>query len=383
MNRIRFAAAALAALSSAAAFGEVAAGYPDWTGMSEKTHVYGRMLSPSDLRHKITVVIEIDPSDAESAKKQIEAVLPFCALDSLSAISHAVVWERFKMPRGVTVAFSCMNAKDGPEAIQAFIKDKNNAKALEVFKRLQMPIYSGLTFPGAPDGTGKRPFAYLMGPDGTTPLASGSADAKTLAQFKKTAAEAKKKLPAWRQYYGPVAELQHFKSLEKAFDPAKPKPLAPEVAKLRKGIASKDPEVAKEAQQLFDALEQTKSDLMTRIALEAWSCPHRAAYDAQELLKYWPGEKKHIAKYAEKIKSIPEAGVMAKMFSQVMTWSDPEFTCKNAGEAKKIVAELNKMKKTLEKYQESKVVSVQNGAAFLMGEIDELIEVVPMRVPEK
>ena len=71
------------------------------------------------------------------------------------------------------------------------------------------------------------------------------------------------------------------------------------------------------------------------------------------------------------------------MFCKLMTWAGPDFTCKNAGEAKKIVAELNKMKKDLEKLQESKVIVVQNGALTMATQVDELIALIPTKVPEK
>jgi hypothetical protein len=66
-----------------------------------------------------------------------------------------------------------------------------------------------------------------------------------------------------------------------------------------------------------------------------------------------------------------------------MEWADPAFVPKNAAAAKKIVAELNKSKKLLEKLKESKVMIVQNGASMLDAEIDELISSIPSKVPEK
>ena len=51
--------------------------------------------------------------------------------------------------------------------------------------------------------------------------------------------------------------------------------------------------------------------------------------------------------------------------------------------AEKFVAELNKMKKDLEKLQESKVIVVQNGALTMATQVDELIALIPTKVPEK
>ena len=71
------------------------------------------------------------------------------------------------------------------------------------------------------------------------------------------------------------------------------------------------------------------------------------------------------------------------MYCKLMAWSEPDFTCKNGGEVKKIIGELNKMKKDLEKLKESKVIVVQNGALLMDAQVDELISLIPTKVPEK
>ena len=138
-----------------------------------------------------------------------------------------------------------------------------------------------------------------------------------------------------------------------------------------------------EAQVAYDALSQTRSDLLFRIRLEARACPHRAYYDFQQLVKYWPSEKKKLDDVMARLKAIPDAEKLSKMFCKAMTWSEPDFECKNAGEAKKIVAELKKMKTQLAKMKESKVIVVQNGALLLDSQIDTLVETIPDRVAGK
>ena len=64
-----------------------------------------------------------------------------------------------------------------------------------------------------------------------------------------------------------------------------------------------------------------------------------------------------------------------------MEWSSPDFTCKGASDAKKIVQELNKIKKTLEKLKESKNLIAQNGALMMDVKVDELIATIPFKVP--
>lgn len=391
--RILAFAAALAAASAQAAgpaagkADPVAEGYPVWTGVSDKSHVMGRMITPSDLRHKFTVVVEIDANDVDKAKEQLGVAADLCALNSFRGVEESFNWARQELPRDsfVLVSYFGKDASVLSEAMKT--KDVTLSARLNAMKRSLIPVYRDVTFEGAPDGAGKRPFVYVMGVEGKTPIYSGEATSKSVSAIRAAISKSKSALTEsgwkWRRFYGSVDEPKFFKSLSKTLVPSKAKPVAAEVAKLKKGITSKNADTAKEAQILFDALEQTRSDLLYRIALEAPACPHRAAYDMQELLKFWPGERKKVATYAEKLKSIPDADKLARIFARVSEWADPAFECKNAGEAKKIVAELNKMKKDLEKLKESKVIVVQNGALLLDGEIDDLISLMPSRVQTK
>lgn len=49
-----------------AAADPVAEGFPAWEGLEDENRICGRMLCPSDLRHKITIVVEIEPTDEKS-----------------------------------------------------------------------------------------------------------------------------------------------------------------------------------------------------------------------------------------------------------------------------------------------------------------------------
>ena len=169
------------------------------------------------------------------------------------------------------------------------------------------------------------------------------------------------------------------KALEKGRS-GKPAPLKAVEDALLKAVVSKDAEKAREAQVLFDALNQTRSDLVMRIRMEVGACPHRAAYDIQELLKYWPSERKGVEDAQAKVKSCPEFGFLSKMFCKIMEWSSSDFTYKSARDAKKIVQERNKMKKSLEKLKESKNLIAQNGALTLDLKVDELIATIPTKV---
>ncbi len=324
----------------------VAEGFPDWQGISAKSFIMGREIVPSDLRHKVTIVVDIQPND--KLQSQLVLAAKFVEKTGLSRIGFGANWETLELPRDIIVVLSNRGGgKDKDrEAINAALKykgeDRNVSTALTSLRSMGCSVYDDVTFTGAPDSSGKRPF------------------------------------------YGAVGEPKFFPALAKALE--KGKPLAPVEKAILKDVVAKDPEKAKEAQILYDALNQTRSDLLMRISLEVKDCPHRAYYDVQEILKYWPAERKRLEPVYAKFKAVPGAEKLAKIFIKLKAWDDPEFTCKNAGEAKKIVAELNKLKKDLEKMKDPEknpVVVIQNGASLLDMKVDELISAIPLKVPAK
>jgi len=374
---IALAAAVVAAPFAKAAPGGVAAGYPDWTNVDKKHRLFGRDLCPSDLRHKLTLVLEIEPKDRDECVSNFKDITKLMWQNSYVQ-KHGTLWEEYVMPRDVQVVVSCFSIKDAPEMVAAVAQYNKGVTGSSPFSYCNIPVYSGLTFPGAPSGAGKRPFFYLMGPEGVEPLLSGKIDGKTVDAVRTKISKTKK--PAWMPYFGTVPEPKHFASLKKALDPAKPK-LAAEMPKLKKGMASKDPETAKEAQILYDAVEQARSDLVFKISQEFSSAPHVAACDIERLVKFWPSEKKNVAAVMEKMKAKPEMAKAVQMYVKTRPWANPEFTPKNAGESKKIVAELTGMKATLDKMAENSKDPVVQGVASLVGsEIDTLIEDIPTRV---
>ena len=387
--------AALLAAGPAAKIDPVAEGYPDWQGLTAKNYIAGREIGPSDLRHKVTIVIEIEPNE-----KLVEQLVLASKLAGRAAFStgFGANWEDLELPRDLIAAFSVRgaNAKARAEILEILtakkkIADKETASAIsKLGGPTGCPFYDDLTFTGAPDGTGKRPFVYVMGPTGKEPLFAGKLDAAGLKEANAAITKGKKEIsgwdPKWRQFYGNIAEPKFNVTLAKTLEKgktAKMAPLAPVSKALLTDVKSKDPERAKEAQILYDAIEQTRSDLVLRIQLEVGACPHRAYYDIETLIKYWPMEKKRLEAAYAKLKANPEIEPMGKMFCKLAEWSKPDFTCKNAGEAKKIVQELNKMKKALEKPKESKNITVQNGALLLDMKVDELIPVIPTKVAAK
>ena len=377
------AAAAMAVCAAAAPKADpVAEGFPVWQGVTPKNYVMGREISASDLRHRVTVVVEIEPG--ADLKSQLLRASGLVQSTGLTSLGHGANWESMELPRNVLLLVSNRGAKD-PDAIKAALKstDKDESTSLGYYRSAMIPFYDDVTFEGGPETSGKRPYFYVMGPTGTEPLAQGRLDA---AGVKAAGAAIKKGKSmvaeggAWRKFYG-TADPEHFPALAKTLE--KGKPVKPTAMAILKDVSSKDAERAKEAQIVYDALEQTRSELLLRIRLEASACPHRAYYDFQQLAKYWPSEKKKVDDLMNKLKAVPDGEKLAKIFCKVMTWADPEFTCKNKAEATKIVKELAKMKAMLEKMKESKVIVVQNGALLLDSQIDMLIATIPEKVAGK
>ena len=369
----------------------VAAGFPNWCGVGAKNDIGGRELCPSDLRHRLTVSVAGEPN--EELQGQLVLAGQFAALSGWATAGEPTDWNTFEPPRHPLTVVSVHGSRDH-EAVRSALRYKGDDQAIrrDLVTLLGQggSVYADVTFDGAPDSTGKRPYYYVMGPTGTEPLAQGELTADSVKDgIKKIRAERAKLLKsgvAWRPFYGNIEESKYHPLIAKVLEKgktAKLAPMAPVEKALLKDVTLKDEEQARTAQVLYDALNQTRTDLYTQIILESTHVPYRAYYDVLTLVKFWPAEKKRLERIYAKFKSIPELDTLSKMFCKMMVWEDPEFTCKNAGEAKKIVQELNKMKRSLGKMKESKVIQVQSGALLLDMKADELIATVPSKLPAK
>lgn len=386
MNKLALAFAAFAALELAAApaakVEPVAAGFPQWQGISPKSHIRGREITAADMRHRATVVVDVD-DNADLHKQLLEAAGLIQLTGLVSLGFEGGNWETMVLPRDVLIVVSCHGLLKNPDALKTALKSAGTEEAaLSGFSTAMVPFYENISFVGGPETEGKRPYIYVMGPTGTEPLSQGKLDGAGVKAARAAVNKAKAKLKEtpWKQFYG-TEDPEKFPAVSAAI--AKGKPLGPVAAALQKDVLSKDAEKAQAAQIVSDALSQARSDLLFRIRLEARACPHRAYYDFQQLVKFWPSEKKKLDEVMQKIKLVPDAEKLAKMFSKAIVWADPNFVCKNAGEAKKIVAELKKMKPALTKMKESKIIEIQNGALLLDAQVDELMSSIPSRLPEK
>ena len=251
-------------------------------------------------------------------------------------------------------------------------------------------VFREASFVGAADPVGKCPYVYVLGPNGGDPIWQGTLTGTVVPQVKSAVEKARQQMDKWetkwRPFFGTVAEPKFFPQLAKTLEngkTAKTCPLDPVAKSILADVTSKDAAKAREAQVLYDAINQTRNELKFRIALEAGKYPHVALVDMAELFKYWPGEKKKLESLVARLKSNSEAELFAKPYAKVRMWSEPGFKCKSAGEAKKIVAEMQKIKKQIAKYRESGDVVIQNAALTMDTKLDALIETIPETVESK
>lgn len=371
----------------------VSPSYPDWQGLTDKSFICGRAIGPSDLRHKVTIFLEVEAG--EKLKDQLVLASPLVIRSSINmAPAVEVDWNTYELPRDVIAVVSVHGVKKPSDVTGVWEKKtlaQEDAAAVLVYRQLGTSVYGDVTFTGAPESGGKYPFACVMGPGaGKEPLFKGELTAASLKDALAAVAKGQKQIKGWeekwRPFYGNIPSPRFNTSLAKALEKgkkAKKCPLDPVQKGLIADIKSGDEEKSKEAQVLFDAIAQTKSDLMLRIRMEAASCSYRAYYDVEMLLKYWPTEKKRVEAAVAKLRAYPDVETMGKMFLKYAEWASPEFACKNATEAKKIVQELKKMRKNLTKPKESQNIVVQNNALLLDMKIEELIPVIESVVQSK
>ena len=376
----------------------VAEGFLVWQGVSQKNYIYGREICPSDLRHRVVVVMEVEPN--EKFFDQVLLMGKVAIVNPVTYPNDSENWETRVLPRHTIVLVSVrgggknvvVDVKRGlslPKDSTGKTRDLNMLewRYLNCMKSGGVSYYADVVCQSTPNSAGNRPYAYVLGAAGTELCYKGPLNEGTVNDIKAAAVKAQKNMSAeWIPFYGSVLKPKFCTILGKTLEKgktAKTCPLASVSKSLLKDIVAQDKERAAESQVLYDAIEQTRSDLLLRILLEYKECPYRAYYDSQMLLKYWPGEKSRLDVVAAALKENPEVRKLSQMYCKVMIWADPEFTCKNAGEAKKIVGELSKMKKDLEKLKESKVIAVQNSALLMDAHVDELIDAIPSRLPEK
>ncbi len=350
----------------------VADGFVKWTGLdSVRGTGYLRCVTPSDLRGRFAIIVDIDET---KAVEQIRATHQVRGLEFIPRLG--LDWNFEAINRDVLVIYNLHGLSEADLA-EKVLKDP-------ILQQITgFSYFSNVTFDGAPNSESERPYIYVMGPDGKEPLYKGKLDkAKTAKEIRDAIEKAKAALPAWRPWYGYVEKAKYSKGFEAAIHGGKP--LEQIIMSLKKGISSKKQDVAMESQRLYDAIGRTKGDLLYRIIYERLDAPFAAMYDIEEATRRLPSMRGKLASYSEKIeKAHPNAKSAYKHYALYRKYADPAFHPKSKGEAKKMVAELSKSKQAVAKFADDDDVAIQTLAMTLPGFIDSLIEELPTRVLQK
>lgn len=377
---------AAAACAAPSKVDPVAEGFPSWEGVTERNYFYGRSITPSDLRQRAVLVIAL--KDDENLQKHLLDLIDVVrGLDDIPP-SHGAQWDTMdSMPRKCVIVVTFHGpAKSAAEDLKKALtpdKDakKEDAEKLSHWYAYASPaFYKDVTLAGAEPIT-EFPYVYVMDGKSATPTYKSVYKPADNAKIRNAVAKAKSGLPRWREFTG-VEEVQFFKDIEKKI--LAQKPLKPCIISLKASIGDKNPEKAREAQIMYDALNQYCSDLKLRISCEFRSSPARAYADAQKLFRYFPQEKKAIAQIDMYLKTNKSAVTLGKMYEKYLEWSQPDFVFKNASEAKKAVQLVNTWKKPLEKMsQDTSNMTLQGEASLILAQIDTIAEVLMTKVPQK
>ncbi len=378
--------ACVASFSAFAAKDPVAEGFLDWTNVEAKNLLCGLPITPSDLRQRTVVLLVAD--DAWISEKNISSLAKIAALMP-TPNGETFAWDVMDLNRSVMAVVSVRNSKSGKSGFGERFKtpkgtEQDVARQFLVVRDSRLPFYKDLAPAGAAEiAADKLPCVLVYGATSPEPVATveNFGDAK-MNEVKKAIGVAKKQMPIdWAPMIG-VREPQHCKTVPSLV--AKGKPATAILAAVRSSLKSKDPEVAKEAQTIYDAINQHGTMLKLRIMCEYKTAPARAYYDYTQLVRLFPSEKKSVAEVAARLKGNKDVLSLGKMLEKIMLWSSDDFMCKNESEAQKIVKDLQKFKKAIDAIgEESKNARLQGEAMLFSSQLDSLIGTIPTKIQPK
>lgn len=365
----------------------VAEGFASWTGVTPKNHVAGRVLEPSDLRQRVTVVVEmeVDEKDPLAVKlgDQLRLTGELARNDSFPA--GASSWDELEeLPRKCLVVASLNGACTSRQVAQAATtrkgEDAEKNMGSHWVQRSSLAFYTDLKLVGGPDNGGKYPYVYVMGPSGSEPVWKGVYSADVHKEVVRAIAKAAGTIGDWTPLTG-VAEPQFFK--KEAQDLRQGKPAKPVLVKLKGALQDKNAEKAREAQVMYDAVYQYRSDLINRIRCEIGPSPARAYVDMQQLFVLFPADKKSLGDIDQKLKANKSAATLGKMYEKFRAWNRPDFQFKNAAEAKKAAILVESWKKPLQKIADDQTSTALAGeASLILAQLDLLAESLASKVAQ-
>jgi hypothetical protein len=360
-------AAALAAFSlyaaPAAKIEKVAEGYPNWLGVVDANYLYGRNICSSDLRHKAAIIIFVEAG--ENMEKQLDLCVEFSYRNS-GVPPADTVWETLdNIPRQSIVLVSVIGKVYKSKFVER-LKKKDYGNS---YLNTKVSFYNNVTLVGEPEEFPGFPYVMVMDPKSPVPAWKGKYSQAESAKVLKAFINAKKNIPEWTPLYG-VAAPAHF---EKARQQIAARKLDAARKTLMGGFSNTDAAVRAEAQMMYDAIEQYRSDLLFRIQQEYVRAPARAFADLQILLKLFPNERRKIQEIDSKLKGKIDATVIGKIFEKMITYSQPDYSPKPS-ELKKNIAEVMRWKKMLAPLKEYNNVSISSQAMLVESQLDSLLE---------
>jgi len=369
----------------------VAEGFASWEGIDDKNYITGRRITPSDLRHRTVFLLHLD---ANALHSQFLATGSFIASGLGFPAAHMVTWDTLEAFPREYIALAVIHGECDLAKYREGLKFPKG-KEVEQAESSAMAAWSGSTFVAVYGDAAKLvgaevpteyPTAQVILPGSAEIAWTGkfsANNAKALKEVRGVLAKGKAASAEWRPLYG-VAEVQHWKNAEKIIKEGKTGYGLKAEKILLAGIKDKNPEKAKEAQIMYDALMQYRDDLALRIVGELHAAPARAIADMQILFTAFPTAKKNLKEVDARLKKVKGADKLGKMFVDFITWNQPDYLFKNASEAKKATQKIAAWKKDLELMAaDDKNQQLQGEAALLSSLLDALAESIPTKVPQK
>lgn len=363
----------------------VADGYADWTGVEPKNRIMGRVLSASDFRQRVTIFVLL-PCDSkdESGKKLGDFLRETSSIASLQSTPEwNFNWEtEERLPRDVLVVAVLQEKCTWSLLAKAMApRPGEDGQANPVGGWSSASFYSDVAMVNGPDSEGQYPYVYVMGPRGTEPRWKGFYKKGNWKDIATAVSKAKSEIGEWVPLTG-ISEPRYFTKERQEL--CSGKPAQGVIAKLKNCLTDNDAEKAKEAQIMYDAIFQHRSDLMFRIMQEYVTFPARAFVDVQRLVALFPSEKKNLQAVNARLKANKSVMQLGKMFEKVLEWSRPDFVFKNTSEAKKAVQLVNTWRKPLEKMaNDQSNAGLAGEASLILSQLDGLAETLLTKAPQK
>ena len=365
----------------------VAEGFPDWDGVTDKNLIANatlksRAICPSDLRHKVVAVVVMDASDPKLQENQLPLFSSVARHNSMLSTGFeatlGAMMDVKEIPRKCVVVGSFRGKRDAAGILGALSsKNKDMQQKLSFITSRRCPLYFDLAMVGEPtNDEGKYPYCYVLNGRDNVPVWKGVLTAAAIKDVDKVIKEAAAGIPDWTPLTGvqeAVTQKTAMKHLKEGKIDAAKKALIP-------NLKSKDKATCTEAQMMYDAIEQYKSDMVYLVELETAISPGLAYADLSRVLKMFPTASKQLAGVQKQVSVMPGARELGDIITKFRAWKSNDYAPKNAQEAKKNVQEIVKWKKLLDGLEKSQNMKLQGDAMYLNQQLDSLKAIMESKI---